>query len=89
MEVLIAIPITIVFAQLAATFDRSLRFRLLYPFAVFSLGVLIPLYIVLENEKMTQVLKQNYETLKSIIAVSYQKMQRCKKSSVSPISVMV
>ncbi len=58
LEVLIAAPAIVIISNAMAPFDRILLFRLVYPLVVSTIGVLIPLYIIRKNDKMTKLLKQ-------------------------------
>ena len=91
LVVLTAMPLTIVFSLAILDVDRTERFRLFYPIIIFIIGNLIPLYIILDNKKMTQKMTGFfYEGPLTDLFMAFNKLQRfMKKSTVSPIVVNV
>jgi hypothetical protein len=88
LEVLIAVPLTLIVSASLATVDRRIRFTVLYPSVFTMIGLTIPLYIVLKNRKMTKLLKQRfYENPKTFVLHLLHSIKKCCSTSVQPISV--
>ncbi len=88
LEVLIAVPLTLIVSASLATVDRRIRFTILYPSVFTMIGLTIPLYIVLKNPKMTKLFKQRfYENPKKKFLHLLQSIKKCCSTSVQPISV--
>ena len=88
LEVLIAASAIVIISNAMASFDRILLFRLVYPLVVSTIGVLIPLYIIRKNDKMTKLLKQlvyNKLQCPNRFSSTFKRVfKMLRKSSVSP-----
>jgi hypothetical protein len=52
-QALIALSSPILLLVGMMTADRALRFRLLYPMVISGVGVLLPVYVITKNERMS------------------------------------
>ena len=87
VEIVLLLPLTILIAVLSSILDRNLRFIFVYPFMLFSFCVLIPLYVIIKNDKLRSFTKMRYiEPLKrtwNVFKFNFEYFRRSIK--VSPI----
>jgi hypothetical protein len=88
VEVLVALPLTIVVAVLGGSVDRKIAFQFYYQIIPSSFGILIPLQIIVKNKKMIEKLKSIFY-LPPLLLKVVEKLKRTKSSSVSPDNIQV
>lgn len=60
VEVVFLLPVTILLAALSSVFDRTRRFIFVYPVLLVVFAVLIPLRVVVQNDKLRSFAIENY-----------------------------
>ena len=87
LEVLIALPSSILIFLAIMGLERSLRFRILYPMAVAVVGVLIPVLVISKNKKMTNELLKILLERPEEFLLSWRNWK--KRNSVMPVRAIV
>ena len=87
LEVLIAAPTIVILTIVLVPYDHLHRFRLVYPSAISTIGVLMPLYIIDRNDKMKNLLKQN--VYQCTISFSFTFLKLFKKYPVHPQEIQL
>jgi hypothetical protein len=83
LNAVIAIPLMIAFAVVSSVANRQTRLLILYPFQMTLMGVVLPLLIILKEQKMNNIIFEKM-SLFDLNKFSFSSCKKLMSSSITP-----